>query len=459
MYEIIQYQNGETVVQDSGGVLVTSTSVLTEVFGIRSYQELFVQYEIMSAKYGTIHSALTTLQSNVKLLRNVWGLVTLIMGILGIASIVVGGVAIPLSVLTGIVAVATQFILNNIESPLNTVSTIRMKIDAFAGVSISTANYKEILSLTRQLRTELTDLKNHLILKATEGVSVAYYRALYIIADLISRVNADLGSKIRGYASEIEQSQQQIESSLQWLESFDEQPINQQAAAKTGTYMSLQHARLTSKQKDFDNSLDSLRSQLSEAQSQISTVANQGADVSYANSVIAQANGMLQTAQTQVLSYLFRTATSTLDSAQTLIQKAKTAASIAGIIHQAELALSEARAIIAQKVAQGANVEEAQASADTSTNYLNNAKSMLVSGSLELAAANANNALNIAQNAKLIAQRSAVPQLPKPPTEQPSVTGTSQVAPAISFDINAIGIMIAIVVAAALVATALRKRT
>jgi len=401
-YQIISYQNDEVILLDNQGNLVLDTLTLQEVYKVKGFKDLFVQNGITTSQYTTIYSSLNTLYTNAKSVDDLMTWITIAAGILGVASIFVGGIAIPIATVVGAVKVATIFIKDNIQQPLNTAYNLHRKMGELIEDSVS-QDYIEILSLSVQLREELDDLSNQLILKIDGFGNVAYYEALYKIADALEFLSSENANNLRNYAFDIEISQNNLETSLTWLKSLNTNSIIANADSKTNNYISLQNSRINSRITDFENELNNVNVQIFNAQANITYYASQGADISIPNSFITQANLKIELAENYASRHEYRTAKNYLMEASNLSDKAIETVLVSLLIHQAELKVSEAQSIINQKLSKGADVASAELKLNEATMLLQNSKSLL-STIPEDAKSLANDAMSYAEEARLAAE-------------------------------------------------------
>jgi len=423
-YKMVNYQRGGqdtgSIVLDGSGNLVTDSSQLNEIYGIKAYQELFLQNGVTTTKYYAIHSTLSDLYTSTKNVEDVMIWLSVVATVLGIASILIGGEAIPIAVIVGTVTYATHYIAENIQTPLNTASELRTKMSNIGSGYGSTSDYEEILMLNDQLRNELEDINNQFILDVAGFGKTTMCSAINGIADGIDWVASDTADDLRNWASNIEQEQKELDETLTWLGTIQSSYVIQSATNLMNDYVSNQNSRITTRQSEFNTKLNNIQMEISSVTSEVNGYGFQGADITVASSLLSQANSKTESAQNILTQYKFRTASSTLDEALSLAQDAKTAGSISLIISQAEETIDEVQGIINQKSSAGADVSEAISALNNAKTYVRNAKMSLSSISFDSARAYANNALSYAGSAKTLASNAVIPT----PTPSPSPTPT-----------------------------------
>jgi len=408
-YRLIVYQNGEVILLDNDGGLVLNTDLMKEVYGVKSFKDLFMQKGIIKAKYENAYSILDNLYANAKLVDNMMTWIAIAATLLGVSSILIGGAAIPVMVIVDAVKFATTYMTNNIQQPLNTAYELKSKMIELDSGRLSTSGYREVLSLSVDLRNQLNDLNNQLILTVVGYGSVVYYEALYMIADLVEVLSQDNANSLKKYASEIEESQEMLQAVLNWLKTLDIDTVTQSALSQIDGYVSLQNSRISSRKKDFQTTKEDVQETLSSAQKEISDYAAKGADVSIPNLLITEANSRIQTGETYLLRYEIRTGKQILMEASDLIEKARSAASVSLMIHQVEREINEAQDVINQKVANGANVSQATSELNLARSSLGNAKSLLANSSEE-ARRNADEAATYVEAARELAEQAVIPE-------------------------------------------------
>jgi len=350
------------------------------------------------------------------------------MALLGIAGIVISGpgglvIEIPYVPLSLAVHTVISYILSNVGPMKEKTLVLKNKLAQMNGAG----DYAEVLSLTSDLRSAMSDFNGHLTLTIAGYGNVLYCKALYGIADGIAKVPGGTGTadSVRSYATAIEASQKEIQSFLDWSNSLDVNQIQQSAESQTTSYISLQSARLDARKSDFNNALMNVQNLYSAAQSEISSAGSEGADISYASALVTQAETRISNAKTLADQYLFRSGKDQLSEASSVIQKARKVASAALVIHQAEVKIDDAQNVINQKATAGADVSQATSKLNQAKTALSNAKSSITNDP-DAATRYANDAIRYAEEAKNLALSATTPQQTKQPVpEQPSPSPAS----------------------------------
>ena len=420
-YDIISYQNGDVVLLNGQGELVLDSLLLNEVFTVKSYKDLFTQNGITNSKFNTVSSALNTLHSNAELVSDVMTWLAIGATLLGIGSLLIGGVAIPFAAIVDAVAFVTSYVTNNLQTPLSTANLLQQEMNSLAGADSSSSKYSSILSMSVQLRDELSDLNNKLILSISGYGNIAYYEALYTIADAIEGLSSDYARDLRNQAFNIETSQKTLESSLDWLESLNVDVITSNSNSQANTYSSSQKSRLASRLTNYQSELNAVNIQIENAEDDVVNRASQGADISVSNSFIIQTSSKIEIAENHASRYEYRTALLSLGEASSLSQKAIDCARISLIIHQVEVKIDETQNVINNKASKGANVETATSKLNEAKTAVQNSKSLLASNP-STAEQIANNALSYVNDAALDAEMAAEPQYAKEEEMQEQVS-------------------------------------
>ena len=423
-YQIISYQNGDVILIDGQDNLVLDTSTLEEVFTVKGFKDTFIQNGITYSRFESVYLALSNMYDNAELANNLMSWITLGAVIVGVSSIVVGGIALPLIAIVGAVKFATSYIVDNIQYPLNTADNLLESLEDLNQGSVSSEDYFDILSLNEQITDELSDLNSQLLMNIVGFGNVAYYEALYKIANVLEVLSSDNANNLRSQASSIEISQTELEQTLIWLETLNTNSIISEAGSKSDNYISLQNNRIESIKSDFENELNKYNNQLVAAQSEISNQVAKGADISLSNSIIIQADAKITIAENHASEYEYRTATAYLVDASILLQQARDSAIVSLIIHQAEIAISEAQNVINQKSSNGADVTHAVSKLNEAKTSLQNSKSLLTTNTHE-ATISASKAETYANEAKGLAEIALDPIYTQedpntPPPESPS---------------------------------------
>lgn len=422
IYQIIIYPNNEVILV-SGPRLVTDTSTMTQIYKVKAYRDQFAQLSITSDRYGRLYNALDSLYANTKSLNDIMYAVDALMALLGIAGIAISGpgglvIVIPYATVSLAVHTVISYILNNVGPMKEKALVLKNKLAQMNGAG----DYAEVLSLTSDLRSAMSDFNGHLTLTIAGYGNVLYCKALYGIADGIAKVPGGTGTadSVRSYATAIEASQKEIQSFLDWSNSLDVSQIQQSAESQTTSYISLQSARLDARKSDFDNALVNVQNLYSTAQSEISRAGSEGADISYASALMTQAETRISNAKTLADQYLFRSGKDQLPEASSVIQKARKVASAALVIHQAEMKIDDAQNVINQKATAGADVSQATSKLNEAKTALSNAKSSITNDP-DVATRYANDAIRYAEEAKNLALSATTPQQTvQPAPEQPS---------------------------------------
>ncbi len=301
-YTMVTYPNGEVIILDMKGELVTTKSTLEEVYGIKSFKILFAKNNLTSTEVGKIKEALDSLNTNAKLVNDIMTIVTIAAAAAGIASIFVGGVAIPIALVVGAVKVTTQYVVENTEKPKSTSVELVNLLTRLEGGNMVLADYKQALTLAVKLREQIKDLNSKLILQVTGLGSIAYHKALSTIADTIS--NQDL----KKYAASVEKSQTELDNSLKWLDRLDVDNIKQLAITQTNEYMRLQTARIESRKKLYESTLNSAQGLIAGVKQDLTVASRSGIDASVPLRLLSEIEPKIKDARNHATNYEYRSA-------------------------------------------------------------------------------------------------------------------------------------------------------
>lgn len=320
-YVIVTYDNDEVLLIDDAGLLVSSTSTLNEVFEVKSFRELFNQSNLTSNNIVPIYDSIDILHSNAKLVNDLMTWLTVAAIILGISSIVVGGIAIPLTVIVSSVKFATNYIVDDIQTPRATISDLLSIIEKTESKNAEPLLFEQSLNKVDETKVQLTEFNNQLILDVTGIGNVAYYNALYFIADAIESVAGDQATDLRRYASIIETSQLQLDNALDWLNTLNTNNIQQSAATKTNNFIQLHKLRIETRSNEYSLVLSSTQNVLTEVRNNLNIASQKGYQTTEAYRVLSMTEPQIDTAKALANEYMFRTAMNMLEESTTSLQQ------------------------------------------------------------------------------------------------------------------------------------------
>ena len=169
-YQIVNYQRGEkdtgSIVLDTSGNLVTGSSQLNEIYGVRAYQEVFSQNGITSNKYRTINSELTELSNNLNDLKPfLEGIRWLVVVGSGIATIEVAGLGdIPTYLIFDYAIDAVDASTDGINFPVSTSLQLKTDMEHIEAGMGSVFGYQNVLTINDRLKVELNETISDLTL-------------------------------------------------------------------------------------------------------------------------------------------------------------------------------------------------------------------------------------------------------------------------------------------------------
>ncbi|MBI4258108.1 MAG: hypothetical protein HY619_04060 [Thaumarchaeota archaeon] len=307
-YTLVTYSNGDVLLLDGKDGLVTIVSTLEDVYGVKSFKDIFADNGLTSTNVQKISESLDSLHSNAKLVNDIMTWVAIAAAAAGIASIFVGGVAIPIAIVVGAVKFSTHYIVENTERPKATASELRNLLAELERGNAKFQDYKQALVLASKLRSQLKDLNSQLILQVTGFGNLAYYKALYSIADVVSGVAGEQAKNLRQYGSAIEKSQSELEAALGWLDKLDTESIQQAATIQTNNYMKLQASRIESRKRVYESLFSQTQSLLVDARNKVNTASQKGLNALGAYSILSQAESKMDDAKNRGVRFEYRSA-------------------------------------------------------------------------------------------------------------------------------------------------------
>ena len=320
-YSVVTYDNGEVLLLDDVSILITSTSTLNDVFGVKSFRELFNQNNLTSNNIATIYNSIDIIHTNAKFINEIMAWLTLVAGMLGIISIVVGGIAIPLTLMIGAVKIATNYIGNNIKIPRATISDLLSTIEKTEGIEAEPLLFEQTLNKVDETKTQLTELNNELILDITGIENLAYYNAIYLIGDAIELVAEDQALDLFEYGYHIETSQKHLENTLVWLNTLNTENIKQLATTKTNDYTQMHNQRIETRTTEYRSFLTTTQSLLTEKRNNLNTASQQGYQTTEAYRVLSATETKIDNAKEFATEYRFRTAMDMLEESTVSLQQ------------------------------------------------------------------------------------------------------------------------------------------
>jgi hypothetical protein len=145
-YQIIVYQNGDTIVLDSSGNLVTNPSILNNVYLIEGYKNVFSKYNVKKDKYSTISEALTNYYNSLGALTN--PALRVALTVLGSA---IGTVALPIigtisgPVIVNMLIDLAERLREGSKVPQSTVNKILENFALIENGEVTSKTYEDIL--------------------------------------------------------------------------------------------------------------------------------------------------------------------------------------------------------------------------------------------------------------------------------------------------------------------------
>jgi len=406
-YQIIVYQNGDTIVLDSSGNLVTNPNILNNVYLIEGYKTSFSKYNVQKDKYSTISETLTNYYNSLGVLTNPTSrlALTVLAGAIGTVSLPIIGTISCVVIVDVLIKLAEQ-LREGSKVPQSTVNKILENFALIGNGEATPKTYEDILQLSILLKNQLNDWSGQFMVLGY-NVWSSLGEILYKIGDAGSNLPlvGDTAKEIKKAGSSMMESQRILSSSIEWLSTLRVDQIKYEANMSAQTMINSQEQRIRKLQDNFNSAVNVLNNDLAEARTQIANIASQGADVTLANSLIQQASLKLDEARIQADNYRFKTAKIALNESSMKISYAKLASTLSIDIYKVELKFAEAQKIIDQKSSTGANVSSARNKLYEAKTALSNAKSFLNSldfdnakDQISLASSLAEEALNIANS-------------------------------------------------------------
>ncbi|MEM3886518.1 MAG: hypothetical protein QXO82_05620 [Candidatus Methanomethylicia archaeon] len=401
VYQIITYQNGDTIVLDASESLVTNPNILNDVYLIRGYKIIFLKYGIEKSKFSIISEAINSYYDSLEILKN--PALPILATFIGTISLpIIGTISLP--VIVGVLSTLAENLRNGAKIPKSTVDRILENFVIIERGDASPKTYEEILQLSMLLRNQLNDWSGQFMILGY-NVWGSLGDILYKIGDAGSNfpIVGNIAKDIKNAGSRMMESQKILTSSINWLSTLQVEQIKSDANTLANTMINSQEQRIKKLQEDFNSLSTVVYNDLAQAQTQINNAALQGADVTAANLLLQQASLKLEQAKSQVNNYYFKTAKSTLNDTSKLISDSKLALTLAINIHEIELKIEKIQEVINQKNAMGIDVSNAQKKLNDAKTALSNAKSFLSSidfyntkNQISVATSLAEEALNIA---------------------------------------------------------------
>lgn len=451
-YQIIVYQNGDTIVLDSSGNLVTNPSILNNVYLIEGYKNVFSKYNVKKDKYSTISEALTNYYNSLGALTN--PALRVALTVLGSA---IGTVSLPIigtisgPVIVNMLIDLAERLREGSKVPQSTVDKILENFALIENGEVTSKTYEDILQLSILLKNQLNDWSSQFMVLGY-NVWGSLGEILYKIGDAGSNLPlvGDTAKEIKKAGSSMMESQRILSSSIEWLSTLQVDQIKYEANMLAQTMMNSQEQRIRKLQEDFNSAVNVLNNDLAQARSQTANAASQGADVTLANSLIQQASLKLDEAKIQADNYRFKTAKIALNESSVKISNARLASTLSIDIHKVELKFAEVQNIIDQKSSIGADVSSAQNKLNEAKAALSNAKSFLNSLDFNSAKNQISLASSLAEEALSIAN--SITNVPK------STSISSEGKISIQIELEHILLIVIIILTSLLVYVALKKK-
>lgn len=429
VYEIVTYQNGDNVLFDSSGSLVTNTDTLNGAYLISGYQQAFSKYGITEAKYSALPNAISNYRNSLGVLTNPAS--ATVLGLLGAG---LGTIALPVvgtvsgaAIIGALIFVAGR-LGDTAKTPQSTADQILADFAQIKSGQATPKTYENVLTHSDQFKSQMKDWESQFIVLGN-NVWGSLGDIIYKIGDAGANLwgVGDISKQIRSAGDNMIESQTTFSTTLEWLSTWNANQVKEDATSIAQKMMDSQKQRIRSLQSNFETLVGSVKDAYTKAQHQANEVASQGADISYANVLLQQSSSKIEQATSEAGNYQFKTARSILGEATNIILNSQAASNISLTIHKAEVKIAEAQNIISQKTANGADTQQAQAKLDSAKTSLSSAKNFLTSANFESAISQSSNALSMAQEAKNLADSASIPsQLQTATSIQTASTVTQQ---------------------------------
>ncbi len=416
-YDIYGIYSGSSfqlyAVLDSYGNIKSDQTILQSIFYTKELHDKFSDVGFFD-HYETIYDVLKSIQTTSKSAKDTMTWVTVATWFLNLVGAVYPpalAVSVPAATIATYITNGLNTLVTTLESTsgsFGTVSQIRTHISTITSGQASATNYEEILRLNSDLKTQIEDVKNDMILNIVGYGNLAIGEGLKSIGSAIKPHKDDWGTKLESYGANMTKAFKDLDDEINWLKKIDETQIKNDATTFSQNQINSFNSRITQRNQEINNKKDSVSSSILNVRTIINSTSSQGADVSKSYQILSSAETSVNNAVELKGEFKFNSAIAKLDDAEDTAEKAKTDAETSLEIHNADDILTSALNEINNSVTRNANVSSARSAYDETTEICKDAKTKYYSEDYLNAKLKASECKSKAENALKLAREAPI---------------------------------------------------